>query len=62
MPVTRSQMSEVAAAKALVALKKSAPMKRSEKCSEKRPQRKAAIVARGLIKLCASSDNEDYSQ
>ena len=61
MPVTRSQMSEVAAAKTLVSLKK-APMKRPEKCSEKRPQRKAAIVARGLIKLCASSDNEDYSQ
>lgn len=62
MPVTRSQTSEVVAAKMLVALKKSAPVKRSSMPAQTRPQRKAAIVARGLIKLCASSDNEDYSQ
>jgi hypothetical protein len=60
MPVTRSQTSEVAAAKTLVSLKQMRP--RPQTASEKRPQRKAAIVARGLIKLCASSDNEDYSQ
>jgi len=54
MPVTRSQVSEVIAAKALVSLKKEATPRPAA-----RPQRKAAIVARSLIKLCASSDNED---
>lgn len=56
MPVTRSQNDVVIAAKALTKLKF------SPKAKTVRPQRKAAIVARNLIKLCASSDNEDCSQ
>ena len=59
MPVTRSQTSEVIAAKTLLALKHARPAASAP--NSKRPQRKAAIVARGLIKLCASSDNEDLS-
>jgi hypothetical protein len=50
MPVTRSQSS---AATALLILKRSV---------QARPQRKAATMARILIKQCAASDNEDSSK
>jgi hypothetical protein len=59
MPVTRSQKAEMTvAAKTLLTLKNAA---RPTPVAQ-RPTRKAALLARQLIKLCASSDNEDYSQ
>lgn len=55
MPVTRSQTS---AATALLMLKRSV----QTRPIQTRPQRKAATVARMLIKQCAASDNEDSSK
>jgi hypothetical protein len=64
MPVTRAQNAEMLnAAATLVTLKYSkATGGKSVSKVDARPMRRAAIVARQLIKLCASSDNEDYSQ
>lgn len=69
MPVTRSQNAEMLnAAATLVTLKYSKATggfqtySKSGSKVDARPMRRAAIVARQLIKLCASSDNEDYSQ
>lgn len=64
MPVTRAQNAEMLnAAATLVTLKYSkATGSKSGSKVDARPMRRAAIVARQLIKLCASSDNEDYSQ
>lgn len=67
MPVTRSQNAEMLnAAATLVTLKYSkSGLPVYSKVSSKvdaRPVRRAALVARQLIKLCASSDNEDCSQ
>ena len=64
MPVTRAQSAEMLNAAATLVTLKYAKATGSKSGSKvyARPMRRAAIVARQLIKLCASSDNEDYSQ